>query len=252
METPTVPRIVDYVVNLVAPMVAGSAPVEHLDIGAGWGHLIAELRKRAPNVHSQGCDYNPQHNQTPGLVIKHVDLNNDALPFADASFDLITCTEVIEHVENFRRVIREIARVARPGARVIISTPNVLNLRSRWYFFTRGFYEYFDPLPLRDDPRFYPGERHITPIPYFYLAHALREYGFEQIAPHNDKPQRLSQGWLPLLGPLCRWVEHRSLQRRRRKLRPLSDEIEALASGNNAAAVLTGRTLIVTARRVGN
>jgi len=250
METPAQPRIVDYIVKLVVPLIAGRDRVEHLDIGAGWGHLIKELRKVAPNVTSQGCDYNPQHNETAGLVVKHVNLNEDALPYPDASFDLITCTEVLEHVENFRRVVREIARVARPGALIVLSTPNVLNVRSRWYFFTRGFYEYFDPLPLRDDPRFYPGERHITPIPYFYLAHALREYGFKDIAPHNDKPQRLSSFWRPILGPLCRGVERASLRRRRRKLRPLPDEIEAFASDNNCAAVFTGRTLIVTDQRV--
>jgi SAM-dependent methyltransferase len=247
METPPPPRIVDYVVNIVVPMLPPGR-VEHLDIGAGWGHLIAELRKRAPQVTSQGCDYNPQHNETPGLTIKHVDLNQDALPFPDQSFDVITCTEVLEHVENFRRVVREIARVAKPGALVLISTPNVLNLRSRWYFLTRGFYEYFDPLPLRDDPRFYPGERHITPIPYFYLAHALRENGFKDITPHHDKAQRFSSFLRPFLSPLFRCVEKSSLKRRRRKLRPLSDELEALASDNNNPVVLTGRSLIVTAR----
>ncbi len=250
METPPQPRIVDHVLKLVLPLVAGRGPVEHLDIGAGWGHLIKELRKVAPNVTSQGCDYNPQHNETEGLAVKHVNLNEDKLPFGDASFDLITCTEVLEHVENFRHVVREIARVARPGAQIVLSTPNVLSVRSRWYFLTRGFFEYFDPLPLRDDPRFYPGERHITPIPYFYLAHALREYGFTNIAPHNDKPQRLSMFWRPFLGPICSWVVASSLRRRRRKLRPLSDEIEGYAAANNCAAVFTGRTLIVTAKRV--
>lgn len=250
MNPPPPPRIVDYVVKLVAPLIAGRDRVEHLDIGAGWGHLIAALHERAPQVVSQGCDYNPQHNETPGLVLRHVDLNLDALPYPDASFDLVTCTEVLEHVENFRRVVREIARVTRPGALVVISTPNVLNLRSRWYFLTRGFFEYFDPLPLRDDGRFYPGELHVTPIPFFYLAHALRDQGFTAITPHQDKPQRFSRLLRPILLPLIRGVERASLHRRRRKLRPLSDEIEALASDNNAAVVLTGRTLIVTARRV--
>jgi SAM-dependent methyltransferase len=252
METPPPPRIVDYVADLVAPLAPKSARIDHLDIGAGWGHLIAALGKRVPGLVSQGCDYNPHHNETPGLKIRHVDLNKDALPYPDAAFDLITCTEVLEHVENFRAVVREISRVARPGALVVLSTPNVLNFRSRWYFFTRGFFEYFDPLPLRDDPRFYPGERHITPLPFFYLAHALRESGFAAITPHNDKPQRLSRALLPILGPLCRGVAAASLRRRRRKLRPLPDEIEALAAANNAAVVLTGRTLIVTARRAGS
>ena len=99
--------------------------------------------------------------------------------------------------------------------------------------------------------RAFTGRTAHPPIPYFYLAHALREYGFENIAPHNDKPQRLSQGWLPLLGPLCRWVEHRSLKRRRRKLRPLSDEIEALACGQQRiiAPCLDGASTLIWSPR---
>jgi SAM-dependent methyltransferase len=241
--------IVDYVQDIVLGLVTKDSNVDHLDVGAGWGHLIKKLREVAPNIKSQGCDYNPHHNEIGGLKIDHADLNNGGLPYKDSSFDLITCTEVLEHVENFRHAVREIARVARPGAHIVISTPNVLNFRSRWYFFTRGFYQYFDPLPLNNDPCFYPGELHITPIPFFYLAHSLRNSGYTDIVPKDDKPQRSSLLFLPLLAPLCRFVEKRSIKSLRRKTRPLREEIESLASGNNCNEVLTGRTLIVTARR---
>jgi len=46
------------------------------------------------------------------------------LPFADASFDLVTCFETIEHVEAQQEVIAELARVLRPDGTLLISSPN--------------------------------------------------------------------------------------------------------------------------------
>src|SRR5262249_915243 len=46
-----------------------------------------------------------------------------AMPFADASFDLILATDVIEHVEDDGQAIREIRRVLRPGGHALITVP---------------------------------------------------------------------------------------------------------------------------------
>ena len=45
------------------------------------------------------------------------------LPFADASFDQVICSEVMEHVHDFRAAARELARVAKPGGRVAVTIP---------------------------------------------------------------------------------------------------------------------------------
>ena len=52
-------------------------------------------------------------------------LQGDAfhLPFADESFDRIICSEVMEHVHDYRAAVRELARVAKPGARIAITIP---------------------------------------------------------------------------------------------------------------------------------
>lgn len=54
----------------------------------------------------------------------------EALPFADASFDLVTSNMVFEHVERPVPALTEIRRVMRPGARLIIFTPNALDIVS--------------------------------------------------------------------------------------------------------------------------
>ncbi len=46
-----------------------------------------------------------------------------ALPFADASFDLVCAMDILEHVDDEDGVLSELSRVARPGASLLISTP---------------------------------------------------------------------------------------------------------------------------------
>ena len=53
----------------------------------------------------------------------HADFNIDQLPFPEGKFDLVTCTEVFEHLENYRHALREAARVLKPGGLLVVSTP---------------------------------------------------------------------------------------------------------------------------------
>jgi len=248
-ENNNIPLIVDHVFNLIIRLAPEKSPKKHLDMGAGWGHLIERLRSQYPDLKSWGLDYNPSHFPLSDVPISHCDFSQDTIPHDDNSFDLVTFTEVCEHLENFRHAIREASRVLAPGGMLVVTTPNVLSMKSRWAFFTRGFWTFFDPLPLKDDPRIYPGQRHITPIPFFYLGHALMDAGLEDIHPYCDKKQKSSSIWAYLCSPFLYLAEKRSRKHRPRNPGKLHAEIERLASLNNSWPVLTGRTLIVTARK---
>jgi len=53
-----------------------------------------------------------------------VELEPEApLPFADGSFDLVVCTETLEHVRDLQLLLSEVRRVLEPGARLAITTP---------------------------------------------------------------------------------------------------------------------------------
>ena len=57
----------------------------------------------------------------------HADLHGsiEAIPVADASFDVVLCLQVLEHVPDPAAAVRELRRVVRPGGRVLASTHGV-------------------------------------------------------------------------------------------------------------------------------
>jgi SAM-dependent methyltransferase len=59
----------------------------------------------------------------PNPVYRAVQMVLEALPFADATFDLVLANHVLEHVLDYRASVREVARVLKPGGRFICQTP---------------------------------------------------------------------------------------------------------------------------------
>src|SRR6266849_1567747 len=57
----------------------------------------------------------------------HADLHGsiDAIPVADAAFDVVLCLQVLEHVPDPAAAVRELRRVVKPGGRVLLSTHGV-------------------------------------------------------------------------------------------------------------------------------
>jgi SAM-dependent methyltransferase len=101
---------------------AGPGP-EVLNGGAGQGTLTQKLAELGYDVTS--TDVSPEavellQGQAPGQVVA-ADLTS--LPFADASFDAVVLGEVLEHVEDDRRALVEVARVLRSEGVLALSVP---------------------------------------------------------------------------------------------------------------------------------
>jgi SAM-dependent methyltransferase len=60
------------------------------------------------------------------------------LPYPDAAYDVVILSEVVEHLFSFIPVVREAGRVLKPGGFLILSTPNLARLHSRWHYFWTG------------------------------------------------------------------------------------------------------------------
>jgi SAM-dependent methyltransferase len=100
---------------------AGSAL---LDAGCGTGLFSARAAHRGANVTSLDVGPNLLAEVAKKCDSERVVGDVQALPFPDASFDVVVSTEVIEHTPEPARAIRELVRVAKPGGTVVITTPN--------------------------------------------------------------------------------------------------------------------------------
>lgn len=99
-----------------------------IDLGCGSGYGSAELARKAEQV--MGVDVSEEaireareRYALPNLQFEVASV--DRLPFADGSFQLGVCFEVIEHLENYRDLLAEARRVLAPGGQLVISTPNL-------------------------------------------------------------------------------------------------------------------------------
>ena len=246
---PSTDRIYEAVLDRVEKVLPRSDRVKHLDIGAGSGLLLKEVRNRFP-VEQSACDYSANFMKHSDVPVDLVDLDSGQLPYPDSSFHLITCLETIEHLENFRALFREMYRILKPGGVAIITTPNILNLRSRLRFLSFGFYNMFGPLHVRKQKNF-DTRGHISPTSWFYLGHALLQTGFVNLNVTVDHLQRRSVFALSLLYLPIRLVSAISLARERRaNILSITPENEPLVRDLNRIQLLLGRTLIISAQKV--
>ena len=93
-----------------------------LDAGCGRGRTFL-YRRRLPAVRVVGLDMSPHARDNPN-VDSQTRGNVEALPFADASFDAVLSTHVAEHLAHPEAAFGEMARVLRPGGRLLLLTPN--------------------------------------------------------------------------------------------------------------------------------
>ncbi len=222
-------------------------PCEHLDIGSGNGDLIQLLRSKF-DLHSSACDYTDTLMHLSDVKVRVADLSIQGLPFEDASFDLVTCTEVIEHLEHYRETLREMHRVLKPGGTLVLSTPNILNLKSRIRFLVVGFHNLFGPLHVRESSLHSTGG-HINPVSVFYLTHSLLDAGFQDISVAIDKKQGTSIAWLlPLYLPI-KLFSFLTLGKERKKYKTVDEHNEQYVVQINSLDVLLGRTIIVGCKK---
>jgi SAM-dependent methyltransferase len=72
----------------------------------------------------------------------------EAIPVADSSYDVVLCTQVLEHVDDPAAVVRELQRVTAPGGRVLASTHGVMlyhpNPQDLWRWTHTGLQRLFE------------------------------------------------------------------------------------------------------------
>jgi len=159
----------------------GAAQLRLLDVACGTGRTLHQLARTHPALRLYGVDLSPAYVRIARRRLERIaDValaveNAEALPYADATFDLATSVYLFHELpRNARRnVLRELYRVVRPGGLVVIEDSAQLSesaeLAAALHAFPSEFHEPFYADYLEDD-----------------LAGALREVGF---AVDSTEPQ---------------------------------------------------------------
>ena len=95
-----------------------------LELGCGSGLNYKNLRIVAPATEYYGVDILAPSAVPPGILYSQVDLDKNALPYPDNSFDAILFTHVIEHLRDPFSLGHEIRRVMKAGGSIYVETPN--------------------------------------------------------------------------------------------------------------------------------
>ena len=217
-----------------------------LDVPAGEGALAIRLREMGFAVSC--CDLYPQIFKVADLEIKGGNLDRE-LPYVDDSFDVVVCVEGLEHIENPANAIREFSRVVRPGGRLIISVPNIMNIEERLKWLFSGYTSHFKPLSataLRDHKHHEMGGMpeialHINPIGYAEVRYLLEKCGFELVQVFRDKTKSRTFLFAPVTALIT--LVSRFTSKAKRESR-WTDEL------NSPEVLRGGNTLIFLARKI--
>jgi SAM-dependent methyltransferase len=98
-----------------------------VDLGCFNGAFTLELGHSAQAERLVGVEWLEEHAaiaRSRGVEVVESDLN-EALPFEDASFDLVHANQLIEHLRSTDLFLREARRICAPGGRIVISTNNL-------------------------------------------------------------------------------------------------------------------------------
>jgi len=87
------------------------------------------------SFHAHGVDIQQTHAVElaikRGIIARICNIKDDPLPYQDNTFDVVFCTEVVEHTFNPIHIIREVNRVLKKGGIFIFSVPNVAAWQKR-------------------------------------------------------------------------------------------------------------------------
>lgn len=156
-----------------------------LDAGAGHGALSRRLHEAG--FHVSACDFAPELFRYSEVEFRRANLT-EKLPYGDAEFDFVLAVEVMEHIADHEQFFREARRVLKPGGQLIVSTPNILSLKSRIRFLFSGFFYSFNPIDRQRDD----GLQHVASLTVDQYRYVAGRNGLTLETIACDKHQRSS------------------------------------------------------------
>lgn len=124
-SNPVQKMLINNFYNQLFRLIKPLKPISILDVGCGEGFTLQKLEERKVGKNNEGIDYSKDAIEIgrkiyPKLTLKEGTVYN--LPYKENSFDLVICTEVLEHLDDPLKAVNEIKRVS--SKYVLFSVPN--------------------------------------------------------------------------------------------------------------------------------
>jgi methionine biosynthesis protein MetW len=128
-------KIQEKKIKIVLGLMEKNVKGKILDIGCGDGFISSVIAKETgAEVHGLDISRDAVSKaRERGIDARVVNLDKDALPFGERSFDAVFCGDVIEHVHDTEILLENIYGILKAGGYLILSIPNIAS----WY--NRGF-----------------------------------------------------------------------------------------------------------------
>lgn len=227
--------------NVVAQILLEEKELNNvLDIPSGSGSFTQRLLEKGINVHSGDIENI--------MMVENKNFNvadmNHTLPYEDNFFSAVVCIDGIEHLERPFDFIRECCRITKPGGRVIISTPNINALRSRWrWFWTSHHNKCKTPLNENKPTPLH----HINMMSYQRLRYILHTSGFKINKVTTNRVKFIS--WLYMIFVPFSWITTKFVFGKEEKDKQQREVNKDIVSDLFGKSLLFGETMIVSARK---
>lgn len=228
--------------NVVAQLVTEDNDCKKvLDIPSGVGAFTQRMLNLGKEVYSADIENilmveNPRFSQAD---------MNQRLPYSDDFFCSVACIDGIEHLERPFDFVRECYRVLKIGGNLVISTPNITALRSRWRWMLTGHHnkcktplDETNPTPLH----------HINMFSFPRLRYVLHSNGFriDRITTNRIKSvSYLYAPWVPFS-----YVKTGLVYRKEEKDEEQRQRNQEIRTQTFNWPLLFGETMIVRASKV--
>jgi 2-polyprenyl-3-methyl-5-hydroxy-6-metoxy-1,4-benzoquinol methylase len=209
-----------------------------LDIPSGAGAFTKRMLDQGKEVFSADIENI--------MMVKNdhfVEANmNHTLPFEDGFFDSVACIDGIEHLERPFDFVRECHRVLKKNGSLIISTPNISALRSRWRWMLTGHHNKCKTPLDETNPT---SLHHINMFSFPRLRYLLHSNGFVVNKITTNRVKGISYAYLPWL-PFS-YLKTKAVYRKEEKDKAQRSRNRQILRQMFRFPLLFGETLIVQA-----
>lgn len=174
------------------------------DVGCGNGVFTIDLKKRIGcQLHGvDGSEYAVAKAKSIGFNEVHLvsDFCSERLPFADDSFDLVICKDVLEHLLDPEFLMKEIVRITKPDGRCLVHVPNHFPIIGRLRFLFSNNIDTFNYFPESNRWNF-PHIRFFNKRELILLGRRCGAYPEVDFSWHFFRPARIAKIF-PLIAKL--------------------------------------------------